>query len=284
MAVLLGLASALAYGLSDFVGGFVSRRAHYAIVAVLSYVAGGLTIVAVMALTGSPAPTSQALVWGAVSGLGASLGTLALYRGMARGRMGVVAPLSGLGTAVLPVLVGVVLGDRPSLPAWLGIAAALPAIWLVSTSSSEDEGTSRWSEGVADGLLAGIGFGVLLVALDLAGGEAGYWPVLASEAAGLTVMALFLLIAVVRGRIPDRRVAPDVLWWAAASGVISAAAIVAFHLSTQEGLLSIVAVLTALYPAATVALAAVVLQEPITRRQLVGLGLAVVAVVLIVVG
>ena len=284
MAIVLGLGSALAYGLSDFVGGFASRRAHYAIVALLSYIAGALTIVGVMALTGAPGPSPQALAWGAVSGLGASLGTLALYRGMARGRMGVVAPLSGLGTAALPVIVGVLLGDRPSAPAWLGIAAALPAIWLVSTSTSEDGGSSRWSEGVVDGLLAGVGFAVLLVALDLAGGDSGYWPVLASEAAGLAVMAFFLVGILLRGRIPERRVTPDVVGWSAASGVISAAAIVAFHLSTQEGLLSIVAVLTALYPAVTVALAATLLREPVTRRQLVGLGLAAIAVVLIVIG
>jgi len=281
--ILLGLGAAFGYGLSDFIGGLVSRRAHYAIVALLSYCAAGLATVSFVALSGSPAPTPLALGWGSLSGLGAGLGTLALYRGLARGRMGVVAPLSGIGTAALPVLAGVLLGDRPSAVAWLGIALALPGIWLVSASTGAEESDgSRWSQGVADGLLAGAGFAVLLISLDFAGGDSGYWPVLASEATGLIVMAAFL--AVIRDRVVDRRVPPAVIGGSVATGLSGASAVVLYHLSTQGGLLSIVAVLTSLYPAVTVALAAVLTREAITRHQLVGLALAAVSVVLIVVG
>jgi uncharacterized membrane protein len=287
VAVLLGLGAALAYGLSDFLGGLVSRRVHYAIVALVGYATACIALVAVVLLSGSPAPTPNAVFWGAVSGLGAGLGTLALYRGLARGRMGVVAPLSGLGTAVLPVLVGVFLGDRPSAVAWLGIAAALPAIWLVSTSGDGGDGgderrSAGLSEGVVDGLLAGVGFAILLVALDFAGGESGYWPVLASEAAGLVVMAVFL--ALIRRSVTERRLSRGVLAGGVAVGLLGGAAVVSYHLSTQEGLLSIVAVLTSLYPAVTVVLAAAFLREAITRRQAAGLALAAISVVLIVIG
>jgi uncharacterized membrane protein len=287
VAVLLGLGAALAYGLSDFLGGLVSRRVHYAIVALVGYATACIALVAVVLLSGSPAPTPNAVFWGAVSGLGAGLGTLALYRGLARGRMGVVAPLSGLGTAVLPVLVGVFLGDRPSAVAWLGIAAALPAIWLVSTSGDGGDGGDKrrsagLSEGVVDGLLAGVGFAILLVALDFAGGESGYWPVLASEAAGLVVMAVFL--ALIRRSVTERRLSRGVLAGGVAVGLLGGAAVVSYHLSTQEGLLSIVAVLTSLYPAVTVVLAAAFLREAITRRQAAGLALAAISVVLIVIG
>jgi uncharacterized membrane protein len=281
MAVVFGLGAALAYGLSDFIGGVVSRRAHYAIVALLSYCAAGLATVLIVALSGSPAPSSDALLWGSASGLGAGLGTLALYRGLARGRMGVVAPLSGMGTAALPVLVGVALGDRPSGLAWVGIAAALPAIWLVSTSSDgEATGGSRWSGGVADGLLAGAGFALLLVALDFAGGDSGYWPVLASEVTGLVVMAAFLVL--IRSRVVERRLGPVVAGGSVAAGLTGALAVVLYHQSTQDGMLSIVAVLTSLYPAVTVALAAALPREAITRPQLAGLGLAALSVALIV--
>jgi uncharacterized membrane protein len=287
VAVLLGLGAALAYGLSDFLGGLVSRRAHYAIVALVGYATACSALVAIVLLSGSPAPTPTALFWGAVSGFGAGAGTLALYRGLARGRMGVVAPLSGLGTAALPVIVGVALGDRPSALAWLGIAAALPAIWLVSTSGDggdggDEKGGASIAEGVVDGLLAGAGFAVLLVALDFAGGESGLWPVLASEASGLVVMAAFF--ALIRASVTDRRVSRDVLAGGVAIGLLGGAAVVCYYLSTQEGLLSIVAVLTSLYPAVTVVLAAAYLREAITRRQAVGLALAAVAVVLVAVG
>src|SRR5262245_47971078 len=272
--------------MSDFLGGLISRSVHYAIVGVLAYATAVVALVAVVLLTAAPAPTRDALFWGAVSGLGAAGGTLFLYRGLAHGRMGVVAPLSGLGTAALPVLVGVAVGDRPSGLAWLGIAAALPAIWLVSTSGGEsgatEQPTGTFSEGVVDGLLAGVGFAILLVALDFAGGDSGLWPVLASEATGLALMAVF--VVAIRRSIAAWPVRPGDLGGAVATGLLGGAAIVAFYLSTQEGLLSIVAVLTSLYPAVTVVGAAVVLREAITRRQAVGLALAAVAVVLIVAG
>ena len=290
VAVLLGLGAALCYGLSDYLGGFVSRRVHYAIVALLGYTTATVALVAVVGLSGSPAPTPEALFWGAVSGFGAGLGTLALYRGLARGRMGVVAPLSGLGTAALPVIVGVALGDRPSTLAWLGIAAALPAIWLVSTSPSDERiavatdgpTPSRFSDGVVDGLLAGVGFAVLLIALDFAGAASGYWPVLASEATGLVVMVVFL--ALIRRSVIERQISGVVVAGGVAIGLLGGGAVLLYHLSTQQGLLSIVAVLTSLYPAVTVLLAAALLREAITRRQAIGLVLAVVAVVLIVAG
>jgi drug/metabolite transporter (DMT)-like permease len=291
VAVLLGLAAALCYGVSDYVGGLVSRRVHYAIIALLGYTTATVGLVLLVALSGSPAPTPEALFWGAVSGIGGALGTLALYRGLARGRMGVVAPLSGLGTAALPVIVGVALGDRPSALALLGIAAALPAIWLVSTTPEADDdveaavaGTvaARFSDGVVEGLLAGVGFAVLLVGLDFAGGAAGAWPALISEATGLVVMAVFL--AAIRRSVVDRRISRVVLAAGLAIGLLGGSGVVLFHLSTQEGLLSIVAVLTSLYPAVTVVLAAALLREPIHQRQAIGLALAVVAVVLIVAG
>jgi drug/metabolite transporter (DMT)-like permease len=290
MAVLLGLAAAVAYGLSDFLGGILSRRVHYAVVGLLGYGVATAALIVALVATAPPAPTPAVLALGALSGIGGAGGTLALYRGLARGRMGVVAPLSGLGTAALPVLVGVILGDRPSVAAWAGIGLALPAIWLVSTSDDvaaagiTEAASGPVSNDVADGLLAGVGFALLLVGLGLAGEESGMWPVVASEAVGTVVMAIFVLAIGRRlgagiGRLPPRMLAA-----AGAIGLMGGAAVACYFLSTQAGLLSIVAVLTSLYPAVTVVLAATILREPVTRRQATGLALAAASIVLIVLG
>jgi uncharacterized membrane protein len=292
MAIVLGLAAALAYGLGDFVAGLLSRRVHYALVAVIgNAVAFAVTVVALVVTTRAD-PTPQALLWGAASGIGSGFGTLVLFRGLAQGRMGVVAPLSALGAAVVPVVIGVALGDRPSAPAWLGVVLALPAIWLVSTTGNQgsDEATASrktagrpaLAAGAVDGLMAGVGFALLFVGLNLAGDGSGLWPVVAGLGTALIVMAV--VVVGMLPRLEIRRLAARDGAVAASVGVFGAAAAIFYFLSTQAGLLSIVAVLTSLYPAATVLLARVVLHESISRRQAAGLALAAVAVVLIVLG
>jgi uncharacterized membrane protein len=286
LAVLLGLAAALGYGLSDFVGGVVSRRVHYSLVAVIAAsTALALTTVGLL-VTSPPSPTAQAVLWGAASGLGGGFGGLMLYRGLSLGRMGVVAPLSALGTAALPVIVGVALGDRPSVLAWVGVVLALPAIWLVSTSDTPGEepttGRAPLAEGVVDGLLAGVGFAVLLIGLGLAGDGAGLWPVVAGETSSV-ILLVVVMIGTLR-RLDDKRLSPRDVGGAALVGVLAAIGAVTYFFATHEGMLAIVAVITSLYPAATVGMSAVFLHEAITRRQGVGLALAGAAVILIAVG
>src|SRR3990170_2124335 len=145
LAIALGLGAAVAYGLGDFIAGRLSRRVHYALVALIGNIAAFGVAVLGLGVSTAGGPTTEALLWGVGSGLGGGFGALMLYRGLGRGRMGVVAPLSGLGAAVLPVVVGVVLGDRPSPPAWMGVLLALPAIWLVSTSARPgSDGDGGW--------------------------------------------------------------------------------------------------------------------------------------------
>ncbi|MGA8210595.1 MAG: hypothetical protein WB798_10635, partial [Nocardioidaceae bacterium] len=131
MVVVLALGSALAYGLSDFVGGLVSRRASAWPVAVLAQTSSTACVTLVALLAGG-APTTGHLAWGALAGVGGGTGAAFLYRGFAAGRMGVVAPVSAVGAAVVPVLAGTLGGERPALLVWTGIALALPAIWLVA--------------------------------------------------------------------------------------------------------------------------------------------------------
>ena len=132
MGVVLSLVAAVAYGLSDFLGGLVSRRTSAWPVAFLASV-GALLGCLVLAVVVPGDPTRGDLAWGAVAGLGSGVGGAFLYRGLAAGRMGVVAPISAVGAAILPAMVGLATGERPDVLVWLGVAAAFPGIWLVST-------------------------------------------------------------------------------------------------------------------------------------------------------
>ena len=160
MAAILGLLAAFGYGLGDFVAGMLSRRVHFAIVAVLSG-AVALTVSGLATVIATPVtPEPEALLWGAMSGSGMAVGTLALFRGLGRGRMGVVAPVSAVTAAAIPVVIGVVLGDRPAAIAWAGVALALPAIWLVSATEGEGPATPGHvglAASASDGLVAGLG-------------------------------------------------------------------------------------------------------------------------------
>jgi uncharacterized membrane protein len=168
--VLLALISATGWGVSDFFGGVFSKR-HGAWVTTVAVQLGALagTAVAVLLLGGSP--TLADWVWGAAAGVGVGAGTAFLYRGLSTGRMGVVAPVSAVGAALVPVLVGVSIGERPGLTAVVGIVIALPAIWLIASTDDAqprpaiDERGSA-STGLLDGVLAGVGFGTVLWAVQ----------------------------------------------------------------------------------------------------------------------
>lgn len=277
MSIVLALSSALAYGLSDFLGGLFSRRASPWAIAVLAQVAGALVlVVAASALGGSP--TGPELGWGAVSGLGSGFGTYFLYRGLGGGQMNVVAPLSALGAAVLPVVAGFGLGERPTALAWIGIASALPAIWLVSRSSGPAGSTAAGSRAsVRDGLLAGAGFGLLFLALGQVPESAGLWPLALGQGIAVVVLAAGAVAAGTSVRGVPRGLAAGAL----GIGVCAAGATVLYQLAVRGELVSVTAVLASLYPALTVVLAAVFLHERMTRVQALGLALAAVAVTMV---
>src|SRR5262249_25642897 len=130
-AIVLALGSALAYGAADFIAGWLSRRSHFAWVGLLSQITAATGTVLVAAVVGGRL-SGTSLAWGTLSGVGGGPGTLALYRGLGRGRMNVVAPLSGVLAAGLPAVLGIALGERPSLTAMLGLVLALPAVWLTA--------------------------------------------------------------------------------------------------------------------------------------------------------
>jgi drug/metabolite transporter (DMT)-like permease len=291
VAIVLALVSALGYGLSDFVGGLVSRRFSAWSVALIGGISATLCT-GVVALVVPGSPRGADLAWAVLAGVGIGVGTGFLYRGFASGRMGVVAPVSAVGAAVVPVLVGTVTGERPSLLVWLGIVIAMPGIWLVASEPADDlsrieleDGSSAaaapggLAAGLLDGLVAGLAFGVLFAALGQVPDSAGMWPLALAQAVSVPVIVLLATTLgapwVPRGRF---------VHWAWLAGPLGTVAVVAFLLATQRGFLTIAGVLASLYPAVTVLLAALVLRERVHRAQGVGLGLCAVAVAMVAAG
>lgn len=269
----LGLGSAAAFGAGDFVAGAASRRLSFWWVTGVSLVVSACGAWVVVVAEGS-SPTTTAVTWALAAGTGATLGATCLYRGYGRGQMAVAGPLSAVGTAVLPALVGVSVGDR--LPAWgyAGVVLAIPAIWLMSSTPAHDR---RVRSGVPEGLISGCGFALEFIGLERAGGQSGLWPVAVSQTTALVLVSLYLITRPVPLRAGHHHFA-----MAGAAGALSLAATAFYFLAAQVGQLTVAAVLAALYPAVTVALAAAILGEKPDRRQVLGLWVGAVAVTLIV--
>jgi drug/metabolite transporter (DMT)-like permease len=278
MGILLGLAAALLYGSSDFGGGLLSRRFGSVTVSVMSSTAAaGLAWTALLlssVLSDGPGPSVRAVVWGLVSGLGGGVGSLALYRGLARGQMSVVGPVSAVGAAVIPVIAGLAMGEHPDALSAAGLVLALPAIALVASSGSSIRG--MLGAGLADGLIAGVAFGVLFVGLAQAGQHSGLWPVASEQTSSLIVIALLALKAGQPLRMKLRDAGGPVL--VGASGM---AATLLFFYASHFSMLATAAVLVSLYPGVTVLLARTILHERFTTAQRAGLGLCTVAVIAI---
>jgi uncharacterized membrane protein len=271
--VALALVAAAFYGLSDFIGGVASRRTSVWPVGLLACV-GALLGSIVIALVDHGDPTRSDVLWGLLAGIGSGSGTAFLYRGLAAGRMGVVAPVSAVGAVLVPLVVAVVGGERPALIGWTGIVLALPGIWLVSRE--EGEADTSGSSGLLDGILAGLGFGLLFAALGQVPDGAGYWPLVGTQTVSVIAMAA---AAYLLGGDPVPRRRADA--WGLLPGVLATLAVLFFILATREGLLSIAAVITSLYPAFTVLLAITVLREHVHRTQMWGLALCATSVVFV---
>ena len=278
-ALLLALAGSLAYGFADFAGGLAARSVPVLRVVAVAAPASLLGVLLVLPLLGASAD-GAALAWGAASGVASAASFVLLYRCLALGPMSVLSPVTAVVSAALPVAVGVAAGERLSAPAAGGVLAALTAVVLVSAPGA-GERPSR--EGLGTALAAGAAIAAQLVLLDAAPDDSGLTPLVAGRA-----VAAGLVLAVVAGARLRRRRAPagpgtppPALALAVAAGVLDAAANLAFLLAARRGDLAVVAVVIALYPAATVLLARLVLAERLVRRQVVGLVLAAVSVALL---
>lgn len=286
MAIVFALLAATSYGAADFFGGLASRHEAALRVTVVSQAIGAtLLVVLVPIVGGSPSPGVLAL--GAGAGIAGALALVVFYRAMGSGAMSVVAPVSALSAAALPVIVGLVTGEHPSPVALVGVVIALAAIGLVSQhgpaapdDTEMDEqapGTSRRTT-VLLGLLSGALFGVLFLFLDGVADEAGLWPLVGARLA--SVPFLLLLALATRTAVRPARSSWPII---TACGVFDMGANALLVLAFGRGLLVLVSVIGSLYPASTLVLARVVLHERVSRVQGAGLLVAALAVVLIAV-
>ena len=285
MVYILALLSAALYGAADFIGGSASRRASMFAVVTLSQCSGLVALLLALPFLPPASPTAADLAWGAAAGLAGSLGVGLLYRALAIGTMGVVAPTTSVCAVVIPVLVGSLLGDRPGTVVATGIALAIVAIVLLGQESTHPEHPASspprggLPAGMWHALASGVAIGCFFLLVSQARTEAGLWPLVAARCAGVP---FFAALAVTKGasfRLPRTLVVLLI-----AGGTLDMAANVLYLLSTRYGDLAVAVTLSSLYPASTVALARFVLKERLSQLQVVGMAGALVAVVLIVSG
>lgn len=271
--ILFGLASAASWGAGDFSGGLAAKRSPVYSVVILSQLVGLVLLVALALLLSEPFPTPSDLLWGAAAGLVGGLGLMALYQGLATGRMGVVAPVNAVVSAALPVLFGIWVEGPPAIQQFAGFGLAFVGVWLVSRSSDVDAFLPR-TLGLP--LLSGLGFGVFLIIIGRVSESVVLWPLVAARCSSIG------LLLVVTGLSQRRDVPARVhLPLLALAGLFDTGGNAFYALAAQAGRLDVAAVLSSLYPAVTVLLARFVLDERLSRTRWLGVAAALAAVVLI---
>lgn len=280
MTILLGLGSALCWGTADFFGGLQSRHLPALAVALWSQLAGGLALLLVLLVLGG-APVAESIVWGIGGGLFSGVALVLFYRGLAGGIMSIVAPVSACG-ALVPVAVGLALGEVPGPLVGAGVGAAVVGIVLVSLQTGREaraSGSPRSSLVLALG--SALGFGMFYVFIDQAAAGAGspLWSVGGARIGSLAIILLIIAAGRSRAPWPGPRIGPIAL-----IGIFDTTANALFAFATARGELGIAAVLASLYPVATVALGRIVLAERLSSIQAAGVVLTLTGVGLIAAG
>ena len=278
--VALAVLSGLIWGVGDFAGGKATQRVAVLSVVWLSKLASLPLLAIYLAATYVPmTPTS--LAWGGLAGVAGLVGLVLFYRALSAGAMTIVAPVTGVTSAAIPVVVGLVGGERPAGFQLLGVGCALLAIALVSIAPQPPgpRALVSWRL-IAAALGAGISFALFFILIDVAGdaaGEpAGLWPIAGSQLSSLVIGGLLLMMT-----RSDRLPRGAALRWTMVAGPCDMTANALFLLATRTGDLSIVAPLAALYPVTTVILALVIDHERLRGIQVAGLAFAVAALVLV---
>lgn len=272
LGILLALGSALVWGTGDYCGGRATQRHDPFQVLVLAAMGGVVMLTGVAAARGEAFAFDAALGWAAAAGLGGALGVVALYQGLAIGSAAVVAPMAAVVAAALPVLFTAMTTGLPSPVQTIGFAVALAGIWLVARSAPEGPASRA---GIQLGLLAGVGFGSFLILIAQVDVASVFVPLAVARA----VMLALGLVLILRRKAP--LLAPASSPFSVAAGLLDAGGNVMYLLARQHVRLDVAAVLSSLYPVATVLLAWIVSHERVTPTQWVGAVVCLVSVVLI---
>jgi drug/metabolite transporter (DMT)-like permease len=262
---------------SDFLGGLMARRMAVLAVIVISQTAGLTVIALAVLLVGEPAPDAEFIPYAAAAGLAGVCGLAAFYRGLATGKMSVVAPISSMAVLV-PVVVGIATGDRPSTIQAVGALVGITGIVLASREAADESETDkRVAAGAGLALLSGLAFGSFFVGMDVAADHDPLWANLVNRGTSLSLAALAVVLFRPGFGGVDGSVVPTLM----AIGVLEMSANVAFAFAATEGLLSLTSILSSLYPVVVVVLAWLVLHERLQRSQKAGVAAALVGVALI---
>lgn len=285
MLYLLALGSALLYGAADFTGGLATRRFATIPVVILSQFSGLVFLLLLLPSLPDASPTQADMLWGVAAGVTGGIGVGLLYKALAVGTMAVVAPTTAVCAVAIPVVVSVLLGERPGPIAAAGIALGIVSIMLVSRQTTGSGGHARSTTpkalppGVGIALVSGVAIGFFFLALAQTRPEAGMWPLVASRLLSVVLFGSIAIVGRQSVRMPQR-----IALLAAVCGVIDMLANALYLLAARAGPLSLVVTLSSLYPASTVLLARVLLHERLNLWQISGVGCALGAVVLIVSG
>lgn len=284
--VALSLLAAALWGISDFLGGLAARRATSVLTVAVAH-GVSLTFLVLLALAlRARVPGQSTAIWALITGLSGGAAVLAFYRALAIGEMGLIAALAGVLTAVVPVAISWSLEGRPGRPQALGFLCAAVAIFLIGY---EPKGRPQ-ARGLGLAIFAGLGFGLFLVASKFASQGAVLWPLALSRLVSASLAVAILFGAPRRGskKPPERSGKKDqiqatrgFLILAGSAGLLESVGNLSYMLSTLSGRLDVAAVISSLYPAATILLALWLLREKLSISKAIGIALALFAVVLI---
>jgi drug/metabolite transporter (DMT)-like permease len=269
-----GLAAVLAWGTSDFLGGYATRRANAFLFTVVVNIGGLLLVGTLASATHSPFPSARSAAWVLAGGISGGTGLAIFYRALSSGRMGLTAPVAAVLGAAIPAVVSMFTEGLPGRIPMLGFAFAVLGLWLITRT---EDGSKP--EGIGLAVLAGIGFASFYLCVRQAGDASPLWIASLTRAGGLIITALVVLV---RGNF--REITPTGVRWGVVTGCIDSLGTILFVHASQTGRLDEAVVISSLYPAVTVVLARMFLKEHFTRWRLVGLLAALAAVPMIAAG
>lgn len=270
--IIFGLLASLCWGSGDFNGGLAARRASAASVVIAAYAIGFVLLLILAFIWREPFSSPLDIAWGGFAGLAGAIGLIAFYSALAIGRMGIAAPTSAVLTAALPVFFSALTQGLPNVLQLGGFVLALLAITLIS----RPERSKGRPKGIGLALLAGCGFGCFFILISRVSHSAIFYPLAMAR-----LTSVFFLLIFVRIRRQPVLPGKNVALLVTLAGVLDAIGNAFFVLAAHSGRLDVASVLSSLYPAATVLLAALLLRERVTRVQTVGICLALIAVPLI---
>ena len=270
---IFGLAAAACWGAGDFSGGVATKRSGVLIVAILSQIVGIIILASAALLFTESIPPTTDFLWGATAGLAGGIGLLALYHALSIEKMGIVAPVTAVLSAIVPMTFGIVTEGLPTISQLTGFLFAFIGVWLISR---EENSPKIELDKLKLPVLAGLGFGLFMILIDQVESNGVFWPLVGAR---MATIPTFIIIASYKKqtKIPGLKFLPLI----ALAGLLDTGGNVFYALAAKTGRMDIAAILTSMYPAITVLLAWILLKEGLKNRQWVGIFTVMVAVALI---